>query len=223
MRTAESFKDCAQVDYRSLRGKSFGVASLPSAPADCVSVALHSAAPVSAFLCVGRGAGSSCQRMRGAIRLEVDRRRDDTSGWADPRALGGSRRVFRSAGRRERALAFGSWLGYRAMIIDKTEAKLDLFDHLGGHSSRYFTDRLGGALAGRISSTGDAVHQVLSTVLFDIAPVYADFCADGIVKGLTAVAPVKCRIAFFVSGLLQGIESAEVVNHSSDAVRELVH
>ena len=38
----------------------------------------------------------------------------------------------------------GSWLGYRAMIIDKTEAKLDLFDHLGGHSSRYFTDRLGG-------------------------------------------------------------------------------
>jgi ATP-binding cassette, subfamily B, bacterial len=71
----------------------------------------------------------------------------------------------------------GSWLGYRAMIIDKTEAKLDLFDHLGGHSSRYFTDRLGGALAGRISSTGDAVHQVLSTVLFNIAPVCADFCA----------------------------------------------
>src|SRR5262249_34305020 len=24
----------------------------------------------------------------------------------------------------------GSWLGYRAMIVDKTEAKLDLFDHL---------------------------------------------------------------------------------------------
>jgi ATP-binding cassette, subfamily B, bacterial len=71
----------------------------------------------------------------------------------------------------------GSWLGYRAMIIDKTEAKLDLFDHLGGHSSRYFTDRLGGALAGRISSTGDAVHQVLSIVLFNIAPVCADFCA----------------------------------------------
>jgi ATP-binding cassette, subfamily B, bacterial len=71
----------------------------------------------------------------------------------------------------------GSWLGYRAMIIDETEAKLDLFDHLGGHSSRYFADRLGGALAGRISSTGDSVHQVLSIVLFNIAPVCADFCA----------------------------------------------
>jgi ATP-binding cassette, subfamily B, bacterial len=72
---------------------------------------------------------------------------------------------------------FGSWLGYRAMLVDKAEAKLDLFDHLGGHSSRYFTDRLSGTLASRISSTGDSVQQVLSIVLFNIAPVCADFCA----------------------------------------------
>ena len=70
----------------------------------------------------------------------------------------------------------GSWLGYRAMIVDKTEVKLDLFDHLGGHSSRYFTDLLSGALANRISATGDAVQQILSIVLFNIAPVCADFC-----------------------------------------------
>ena len=71
----------------------------------------------------------------------------------------------------------GSWFGYRAMLIDKAEAKLDLFDHLGGHSSRYFADLLGGALASRISSAGDSVQQVLSIVLFNIAPVCADFCA----------------------------------------------
>jgi ATP-binding cassette subfamily B protein len=71
----------------------------------------------------------------------------------------------------------GSWLGYRAILVDKAEAKLDLFDHLGGHSSRYFTDLLSGALANRISSTGDAVQQTLSIVLFNIAPVCADFCA----------------------------------------------
>jgi ATP-binding cassette subfamily B protein len=72
---------------------------------------------------------------------------------------------------------FGSWLGYRAMLADKAEARLDLFDHLGGHSSRYFADLLGGALASRISSTGDAIQQVLSIALFNIAPVCADFCA----------------------------------------------
>src|SRR5438445_3806684 len=72
---------------------------------------------------------------------------------------------------------FGSWLGYRAMLVDKAEARLDLFDHLGGHSSRYFTDVMSGALASRVSSTGDSVQLVLSIVLFNIAPVCADFCA----------------------------------------------
>lgn len=71
----------------------------------------------------------------------------------------------------------GSALGYRAMLVDKAEAKLDLFNHLAGHSSRYFSDRLGGALANRISGTGDAVQQLLSSVLFNIAPVCADFVA----------------------------------------------
>src|SRR5260370_15131888 len=72
---------------------------------------------------------------------------------------------------------FGSWFGYRAVLIDKAEAKLDLFNHLIGHSSRYFSDRLGGSLANRIASTGDSLQQAFSAVLFNIAPVCADFCA----------------------------------------------
>jgi ATP-binding cassette subfamily B protein len=72
---------------------------------------------------------------------------------------------------------FGSWFGYRAILVDKTEAKVDLFDHLSGHSSRYFSDRMGGALANRISSTGDSLQQVFSALLFNIGPVCADFCA----------------------------------------------
>ena len=71
----------------------------------------------------------------------------------------------------------GSWFGYRAVLVDKAEAKLDLFNHLIGHSSRYFSERMGGSLASRISSTGDSVQQVFSAVLFNIAPVCADFCA----------------------------------------------
>lgn len=71
----------------------------------------------------------------------------------------------------------GSWLGYRAMLVDKAEAKLDLFNHLSGHCGSYFSDRLGGALANRISGTGDAVQQIFSIVLFTVAPVCADFCA----------------------------------------------
>jgi ATP-binding cassette subfamily B protein len=71
----------------------------------------------------------------------------------------------------------GAWLGYRAILVDKAEAKLDLFNHLSGHCNRYFADRLGGSLAGRITGTGDAVQQVLQIILFNLAPVIADFCA----------------------------------------------
>jgi len=71
----------------------------------------------------------------------------------------------------------GAWLGYRAILADKAEAKLDLFNHLSGHCNRYFADRLGGSLAGRITGTGDAVQQVFQIVLFNLAPVIADFCA----------------------------------------------
>ena len=71
----------------------------------------------------------------------------------------------------------GSWFGYRAILADKAEAKLDLFNHLSGHSSRYFSDRMGGSLANRISSTGDSLQQVFSALLFNLAPVCADFCA----------------------------------------------
>jgi ATP-binding cassette, subfamily B, bacterial len=72
---------------------------------------------------------------------------------------------------------FGSWFGYRAILADKAEAKLDLFNHLSGHSSRYFSDRMGGSLANRISATGDSLQQVFSAVLFNLAPVCADFFA----------------------------------------------
>jgi ATP-binding cassette subfamily B protein len=61
---------------------------------------------------------------------------------------------------------FGSWFGYQAILVDKAEAKLDLFNHLIGHSSRYFSDRMGGSLANRISSTGDSVRTALERGTF---------------------------------------------------------
>jgi ATP-binding cassette subfamily B protein len=84
----------------------------------------------------------------------------------------------------------GSRLGYCAIVIDKAAARLDLFNHLSGHSSRYFSERMGGALAGRVSATGEAQQQVFQSVLFNIAPVCADFCA-----ALLLMATVGWRLA----------------------------
>jgi ATP-binding cassette subfamily B protein len=83
----------------------------------------------------------------------------------------------------------GAWFGYRAILVDKAEAKLDLFNHLSGHCSRYFSDRLGGSLANRISATGDSLQQVFSIVLFNLAPVCADFCV-----ALVMLATVKWHL-----------------------------
>jgi ATP-binding cassette, subfamily B, bacterial len=91
----------------------------------------------------------------------------------------------------------GSWFGYRAILADKAEAKLDLFNHLSGHSSRYFSDRMGGSLANRISATGDSLQQVFSAVLFSLAPVCADF-----VVALAMLATVEWHLVAALFGFV---------------------
>ena len=46
---------------------------------------------------------------------------------------------------------------------------------------------------------------------------------DGIAESPAAVTPIETALAFFVSGLLQGIEPLDVVDHGSDALRKLRH
>jgi hypothetical protein len=59
------------------------------------------------------------------------------------------------------------------------------------------------------------------TSLSGWSPVHS--LPDGIVETPAAVAPVKTALAFFVSGLLQGIEPLDVVDHGNNALRELLH
>jgi ATP-binding cassette, subfamily B, bacterial len=72
----------------------------------------------------------------------------------------------------------GSYFGFRAILLDKAAVKLELFEHMSGHSSRYFADRMGGSLVDRISSTGESVQQLLTLILFTITPVFTDFCVS---------------------------------------------
>jgi ATP-binding cassette, subfamily B, bacterial len=91
----------------------------------------------------------------------------------------------------------GSRTGYRAILADKGEVKLELFSHLTGHSGRYFSERLGGGLADRVSATGEAVQQVFHGTLFNIVPVCADFCA-----ALALLATVEWHLVVVLSGFV---------------------
>jgi hypothetical protein len=44
---------------------------------------------------------------------------------------------------------------------------------------------------------------------------------DGIVENSAAVVPIKSSLAFFICSLLQGIESPDIVDRGSDALRKL--
>ena len=53
------------------------------------------------------------------------------------------------------------------------------------------------------------------------APVHS--MPEGIAESPTTIAPIKTGLAFFVSALLQRIESLDIVDYTSDALRELPH
>jgi ATP-binding cassette, subfamily B, bacterial len=115
----------------------------------------------------------------------------------------------------------GSRFGYRSMLVDKAEAKYDLFNHLSGHCSRYFADRMGGALANRVSAVGDALQQVHSITLFNIVPVCADFVA-----ALVMLATVKwelvvalCVFVALMAGMLARFSHRGASHHRLHADR----
>jgi ATP-binding cassette, subfamily B, bacterial len=115
----------------------------------------------------------------------------------------------------------GSWFGYRAILLDKAEAKLDLFNHLIGHSSRYFSDRMGGSLANRVSATGDSVQQVFSAALFNIAPVCADFFAALVMLATVGWQLVVALFAFVLvaAGTLVRLSRSGMPRHRFHADR----
>src|SRR5215210_3422756 len=50
----------------------------------------------------------------------------------------------------------GGWLGCCTIVGVGVDSRLDLFEHLSGHSARYFADHFAGSLGNRITSTAGA-------------------------------------------------------------------
>ncbi|MGH7069434.1 MAG: ABC transporter ATP-binding protein [Acetobacteraceae bacterium] len=62
------------------------------------------------------------------------------------------------------------WIAARSFVAVTGDLRRLLFDHLLGHAPGYFTDRHPGALAGRISATGNAVFRIESLVTWTVLP-----------------------------------------------------
>jgi ATP-binding cassette subfamily B protein len=73
------------------------------------------------------------------------------------------------------------WLGCRTIVGVGVDIRLDLFEHLSGHATRYFADHFAGSLGTRITSTAGAVGALISTLIWNIVPPCTDFLGAVIV------------------------------------------
>lgn len=78
----------------------------------------------------------------------------------------------------------GGWLGCHTVVKTGVDIRIDLFDHLAGHSMQYFAARRAGALGGRITATAGAAGAVFGSLTWKIVPPIVDFVGAVIVASL---------------------------------------
>jgi ATP-binding cassette, subfamily B, bacterial len=62
------------------------------------------------------------------------------------------------------------WLAASAFVAVGGDLRLDLFEHLCGHGTRYFADRFPGALASRITTAANAVWTIENSLIWTTIP-----------------------------------------------------
>ncbi|WP_019883287.1 MULTISPECIES: ABC transporter ATP-binding protein [unclassified Methylophilus] len=124
----------------------------------------------------------------------------------------------------------GGWQGSRAIVASGVDIRLDLFEHLTGHSMRYFNQHFSGALGNRITSTAAATGEIFATMFWRILPPITDFL--GAILVLTTIRwQMSLGLLFsvlFVAGLLIlfGIRGRRIhdnyARRSSDASGKMI-
>src|SRR5262249_2343849 len=69
-----------------------------------------------------------------------------------------------------RVWGVAGWSGGRVFVAVGGDLRIDLFEHLSGHGSRYFADRFAGALAGRITTAADAAFTLENALTWRTIP-----------------------------------------------------
>ncbi|HYN38311.1 MAG TPA: ABC transporter ATP-binding protein, partial [Rhodospirillales bacterium] len=76
------------------------------------------------------------------------------------------------------------WVSTHAFVAVGGDLRIDLFNHLSGHGTRYFADRFPGALAGRITTAATAAWTIESSLTWTTIPPAAAVVASIAVLGL---------------------------------------
>ena len=87
------------------------------------------------------------------------------------------------------------WVATHAFVAVGGDLRLDMFEHLSGHGSRYFSDRFPGALAGRITNAANAAWSIEQSLTWTTIPPAAAVISSIAVLGLINW---KITVALFV-------------------------
>jgi ATP-binding cassette subfamily B protein len=77
-----------------------------------------------------------------------------------------------------------AWLATDAFVALGGDLRLDLFDHLSGHGTRYFSEQFPGALAGRITTAANAAWSIENSLAWTTIPPAAAVVSSIILLGL---------------------------------------
>src|ERR1700730_15061393 len=75
------------------------------------------------------------------------------------------------------------WVSTHAFVAVGGDMRLELFDHLSGHGTRYFIERFPGALAGRITAAANAAWLIENSLTWSTIPPGAAVIASVLVLG----------------------------------------
>ncbi|ARP81703.1 ABC transporter [Bordetella genomosp. 8] len=125
------------------------------------------------------GAASCAVAVQYGMKLIVDAMAEPDRARADiwhPLAfflvlIGLESALWRSAG----------WLGCRTIVASCADMRIDLFDHLTGHSLPFFRRHLTGALGNRISATATASASIYGTMTWNVTPPCVEFIGATVV------------------------------------------
>ncbi len=90
----------------------------------------------------------------------------------------------------------GGYAGHRTYVAVTGDVRRDLFAHLAGHAPSYFTERLPGALASRISATANAAFTLENTMAWNVLPP----CL-GVVLAICFIGSVNVPLAASLMGI----------------------
>ena len=89
------------------------------------------------------------------------------------------------------------WVSTSVFVNVGGDVRLDLFQHLSGHGTRYFTDRFPGALAGRITTASNATWTIESSLTWTTIPPMA-----AVLSSILLLATVNWQITAVLTGIV---------------------